>query len=63
VALGQTFILVHGGLHGAWCFERLADRLMRYGGDVDLSPSSPPIAALAAVGDAPRVIASDRRRS
>ncbi len=34
-----------------------------YGGEVDLSPPSPPIAALLAVSAAPHIFASDGRRS
>src|SRR5262245_36651409 len=26
-----TFLLVHGGWHGAWCWERLTPHLRRYG--------------------------------
>jgi dienelactone hydrolase len=40
VTFGQTFVLVHGGAHGAWCFERLADRLMR-AGHIAVTPNLP----------------------
>lgn len=40
MTFGQTFVLVHGGAHGAWCFERLADRLMR-AGHVAITPNLP----------------------
>lgn len=40
MTFGQTFVLVHGGAHGAWCFERLADRLMR-AGHIAVTPNLP----------------------
>ena len=29
--MGHQFVLVHGGLHGAWCWWKLMDRLQKAG--------------------------------
>src|SRR5881394_4574014 len=32
--MGSTFVLVHGGGHGGWCWQRVAKRLRNAGHDV-----------------------------
>jgi pimeloyl-ACP methyl ester carboxylesterase len=38
VTSSPTFVLVHGGYHGGWCWDRVADRLRRRGARV-LTPT------------------------
>ena len=28
-----TYVLVHGGGHGGWCYQRVADALLQVAGD------------------------------